>query len=121
MEEEDKLKLLENKLQNALMYINQANKILHSPTHKRVRREKPAVAQEKLVCRLGKKQLEYIRNTYACMIKERMNCNYSHLAEKAIVRLNNKDLKIINVCQKGLGFSQFEDVESFLKCDNINS
>lgn len=120
MNEEEKLNLLENKLQNALMYINQANKILHSPTHKRVRREKP-VAQEKLVCRFGKKQLEYIRNTYSCLIKERMNCNYSNLAEKALTRLNKKDLKIINVCQKGLGFAQFEDVESFLKCDNINS
>ena len=120
MNEEEKQNLLENKLQNALMYLNQANKILHSPTHKRVRREKP-VAQEKLICKFGKKQLEYIRNTYTCMIKERVTCNYSHLAEKAIVRLNNKDLKIINVCQKGLGFSQFEDVESFLKCENINS
>ena len=120
MNEEEKQNLLENKLQNALMYINQANKILHSPTHKRVRREKP-VAQEKLVCRFGKKQLEYIRNTYSCLIKERMNCNYSNLAEKALTRLNKKDLKIINVCQKGLGFAQFEDVESFLKCDNINS
>lgn len=120
MNEDEKLNLLENKLQNALMYINQANKILHSPTHKRARREKPVV-QEKLVCRFGKKQLEYIRNTYSCLIKERMNCNYSNLAEKALIRLNNKDLKIINVCQKGLGFSQFEDVESFLNCDNINS
>ena len=120
MTEDEKLQLLENKMQNALMYLNQANKILHSPTHKRVRREKP-VPQEKLVCRFGKKQLEYIRNTCACMIKERVTCNYSHLAEKALARLNNKDLKIINVCQKGLGFSQFEDVESFLKCDNINS
>ena len=120
MNEEEKQNLLENKLQNALMYLNQANKILHSPTHKRVRREKP-VAQEKLICKFGKKQLEYIRNTYACLIKERMNCNYSNLAEKALTRLNNKDLKIINVCQKGLGFSQFEDVEAFLKCDNINS
>ena len=120
MNEEEKQNLLENKLQNALMYLNQANKILHSPTHKRVRREKP-VAQEKLICKFGKKQLEYIRNTYTCMIKERVTCNYSHLAEKAITRLNNKDLKIINICQKGLGFAQFEDVESFLKCDNINS
>ena len=120
MNEEEKQNLLENKLQNALMYINQANKILHSPTHKRVRREKQ-VAQEKLVCRFGKKQLEYIRNTYTCMIKERVTCNFSHLAEKALTRLNNKDLKIINVCQKGLGFTQFEDIESFLKCDNINS
>ena len=120
MNEEEKQNLLENKLQNALMYLNQANKILHSPTHKRVRREKP-LTQEKLVCKFGKKQLEYIRNTYVCLIKERVTCNYSHLAEKAIVRLNNKDLNIINICQKGLSFAQFEDVESFLNCDNINS
>ena len=32
MNEDERLNLLENKLQNALMYINQANKILHAPT-----------------------------------------------------------------------------------------
>ena len=73
----EKLSILEFKIQNALMYLNQANKILHEPDHKRPR--------------------------------------------SGCARLNIKDLKIINVCQKGIGCTAFEDMDSFLKCGNIDS
>lgn len=111
----EKLSILEFKIQNALMYLNQANKILHEPDHKKPRTTKVGKNQ------FSKKQLEYIRDTFVCMIKERNSCNYSDLSEKAISRLNAKDLKIINVCQKGLGCTEFEDMDSFLKCGNIDN
>ena len=114
-EKNEKMSILELKIQNALMYLNQANKILHEPDHKRPRKTK---VEKKL---FTKKQLEYIRDVFACMIKERNSCNYSQLSEKAIARLNIKDLKIINVCQKELGCTEFENVDSFQKCENIDS
>lgn len=111
----DKLSMLEFKIQNALMYLNQANKILHEPTRKKPRRGCIGKNQ------FNKKQLKYIRDTFVCMINERNSCNYSELSEKAIARLNVKDLKIVNVCQKGLGCAEFEDMDSFQKCENIDS
>ena len=111
----EKISMLEFKIQNALMYLNQANKILHEPTKKRPRRGSLGKNQ------FTKKQLKYIRDTFVCMIKERTTCNYSELSEKAIARLNIKDLKIVNICQKGLGCTEFEDVDSFQKCKNIDS
>lgn len=111
----EKLSVLEFKIQNALMYLNQANKILHEPTRKKPR--SGCVGKNQFT----QKQLKYIRDTFVCMIKERTTCNYSELSEKAIARLNIKDLKIINVCQKGIGCTEFEDMDSFLKCGNIDN
>lgn len=111
----EKLSILEFKIQNALMYLNQANKILHEPDHKRPRKTKVGKNQ------FSKKQLEYICDVFSCMIKERTSCNYSQLSEKAVARLNAKDLKIINVCQKELGCSEFPDIDSFSKCENIDN
>ena len=111
----DKLSMLEFKIQNALLYLNQANKILHEPTHKRSRRS--CVEKNQFT----KKQLKYIRDTFVCMINERNTCNYSDMSEKAITRLNIKDLKIVNVCQKGLGCTEFEDMNAFQKCENIDN
>ena len=111
----EKFSVLEFKIQNALMYLNQANKILHEPTRKKPR--SGCVGKNQFT----KKQLKYIRDTFVCMINERVTCNYSELSEKAIARLNIKDLKIVNVCQKGLGCTEFEDLDSFLKRGNIDS
>lgn len=43
------------------------------------------------------------------------------MSEKAIARLNVKDLKIVNICQKGLGCTEFDDLDTFQKCGNIDN